>query len=264
MPTGQYLQMFKDLQDEYQNLIFDNVSSANMLKLKEKQLKKYGLTPGNLELTGTASIYNLKQGFENIALLSQTADSKGFITFKGTGPRSNTYKIHKDVLEAMFRTMSEGSSRITEQFAAAATKKVIGLPLSGKFPPLKELLQKAGVIEYAKQIDRGYFGSLQPLIEFTPSQKDIFRKTSLQKNSTDDVKSLRAKAKILLAGNLNTEVTRKNLGNKKYETKLKEILVDSKLLTKEEVAKMKKISLQDDVVDEAVLTKLLKYIDCSK
>ena len=259
MPTGQYLQMFKDLQDEYQNLIFDNVSSANMLKLKEKQLKKYGLTPGNLELTGTASIYNLKQGFENIALLSQTADSKGFITFKGAGPRSNTYKIHKDVLEAMFRTMSEGSSRITEQFAAAATKKVIGLPLSGKFPPLQELLQKAGVIEYSKQIE-----SSQPLIEFTPSQKDIFRKTSLQKNSTDDVKSLRAKAKILLAGNLNTEVTRKNLGNKKYETKLKEILVDSKLLTKEEAAKMKKISLRDDVVDEAVLTKLLKYIDCSK
>ena len=102
--------------------------------------------------------------------------------------------------------MSEGSSRITEQFAAAATKKVIGLPLSGKFPPLQELLQKAGVIEYSKQIE-----SSQPLIEFTPSQKDIFRKTSLQKNSTDDVKSLRAKAKILLAGNLNTEVTRKNL-----------------------------------------------------
>lgn len=260
MPTGKYLDMFKSIQKEYQNLIFDSATSEQMKKMKNAQLKKYGLTEGNLDLAGTASIYRLKKGFENIALISKAAGKDGFISIEPTnvkGRKADVYKIHKNVLEATFRTMSEGSSRIIEQFANIGTEKILGVPISRKFAPLEELLQKAGVIQYARQLE-----SKNQEFSFTKKQIDVFRESSLERNAIDNKKSLRAKAKILLSGNMNKEVTRKNLGNKAYESKLKDILLKGKILTKDEIKNMKSISLKNNIIDESVLQKVIKYTNC--
>tara|TARA_R100000781_G_scaffold14941_2_gene12310 strand:- start:7891 stop:11424 length:3534 start_codon:yes stop_codon:yes gene_type:complete len=261
MPTGKYLDMFKSLQKEYQDLIFNSVTSEQMKKMKNAQLKKYGLTEGNLDLAGAVSIYRLKKGFENIALISKAADKDGFISIEPTnvkGRKADVYKIHENVLEATFRTMSEGSSRIIEQFGNIETQNILGIPISKKFAPLEELLQKAGVIQYATQLE-----AKNQEFSFTKKQIDVFRESSLERNAIDNKKSLRAKAKILLAGNMNKEVTRKNLGNKAYESKLKDVLLKSKILTKDEINSMKSISLQDDIIDESVLQRLIKHTNCN-
>ena len=162
----------------------------------------------------------------------------------------------------MFRTMSEGSSRITEQFGKVVTggEPTTGVQFSqtsglGK-KALDNLYEKANIIKYAENLEN-------PDIKLKQQPKDIFKKEALSFNSSDNKKSGVAKVKILLAGSGNKEITRKNLGNKEYESNLKDILIQAKVLTKLEINKMKKISLQDDVIDSGVLQKLTEILDCS-
>ena len=51
------------------------------------------------------------------------------------------------------------------------------------------------------------------------------------------------------------------LGDAKYEKQLKSIL-KTYGMTDADIKKMKKISLEDDMVDEAILTRILNDMEC--
>tara|TARA_Y100000593_G_scaffold49271_1_gene92833 strand:+ start:4 stop:2871 length:2868 start_codon:yes stop_codon:yes gene_type:complete len=259
---------FKDLQklqNEYQKLIFDSKKSSQLEKMSDAQLKKYGLAKGALDYAEGISIYQLKKGYENLNNIAKNADKQGYIYFSKDGKiitdsKSKSVKmaIHKHVLEGLFRTFSETSARITDIVAKVDNKRKMPITDSGVFisKSLESLAKKTGFnIKSGAGLDDVDFNTLQT------KPGDKFKKSALTKNSADDINTLKAKAKILITGGRHGDFSRANLGNKKYESNLKLILKHYGM-TDMDIKKMKKISLDDDMVDEGVVSRILDDMEC--
>ena len=264
------------LQNEYQKLIFDSKTSAQLEKMSSAQLKKYDLAKNALEYSEGVSIYQMKKGYEKLNNIVKNADKQGYIYFSKDGKiitdlnkfetvkgkkvlnRSVKMQIHKNVLEGLFRTFSETSARITDIVAKVDNKRKMPVTDSGVFisKSLESLAKKVGLgIEVGKGLDEINLNTLKP------KPGDKFQKSSLAKNSADDINTLKAKAKILITGGRHGDFSRAKLGNKKYESNLKLILRHYGM-TDMDIKKMKKISLQDEMVDEGILTRILKDMEC--
>ena len=237
--------------------------------MTDAQLKKYNLSKDNLEEPEGISIYRLKKGFEKIELLKKASDKDGFIAFNSKGnlirdPKQLNYdiKIHEDVLEGMYRAFSEGSARVTEQFAKAGNLE--GVPVSGTF---KAIMPEAitSLISKLKLEDvSGAKGLIDMNIDknLKPLDVDPYNKASLSRNSNDTPKTLQAKIKILMVGGKSGDISRKALGKVKYEKNLKALLKSSGM-TNTDIKNMKSISLKDKSIDIGVLSKLAKKLDCN-
>ena len=233
--------------------------------MSSAQLKKYDLAKNALEYSEGVSIYQMKKGYEKLNNIVKNADKQGYIYFSKDGKiitdaKSKSVKmaIHKDVLEGLFRTFSETSARITDIVAKVDNKRKMPVTDSGVFisKSLESLAKKVGLgIEVGKGLDEINLNTLKP------KPGDKFQKSSLAKNSADDINTLKAKAKILITGGRHGDFSRAKLGNKKYESNLKLILRHYGM-TDMDIKKMKKISLQDEMVDEGILTRILKDMEC--
>ena len=253
------------LQNKYQKLIFNSKKSSQLEKMSDAQLKKYGLAKGALDYAEGISIYQLKKGYENLNNIAKNADKQGYIYFSKDGKiitdsKSKSVKmaIHKNVLEGLFRTFSETSARITDIVAKVDNKRKMPITDSGVFisKSLESLAKKTGFnIKSGAGLDDVDFNTLQT------KPGDKFKKSALTKNSADDINSLKAKAKILITGGRHGDFSRANLGNKKYESNLKLILKHYGM-TDMDIKKMKKISLDDDMVDEGVVSRILDDMEC--
>ena len=233
--------------------------------MSSAQLKKYDLAKNALEYSEGVSIYQMKKGYEKLNNVLKNADKQGYIYFSNDGKiitdiknKSVKMAIHKDVLEGLFRTFSETSARINDIVATVDNKRKIPVTDSGVFisKSLESLAKKVGLgIEVVKGLDEIDLNTLKP------KSGDKFQKSSLAKNSADDINTLKAKAKILITGGRHGDFSRAKLGNKKYESNLKLILRHYGM-TDMDIKKMKKISLQDEMVDEGILTRILKDMEC--
>ena len=268
-PVGKAKKDFKELQNEYQGLIFDGKTSKQLENMTDAQLEKYFLSKDNLEEPEGISIYRLKKGFEKIELLKRASDKDGFIAFNAKGdlitdPKQLNYdiKIHEDVLEGMYRAFSEGSARVTEQFAKAGNLEkvpVSGAPKAIMPEAINSLINKLNLDKVS-----GGKGLINLNIDekLKPLDVDPYGKASLSKNSEDNLKTLQAKVKILMVGGKSGNISRKALGKVKYEKNLKALL-KSAGMTDSDIKNMKRISLTDKSVDIGVLSRLAKKLDCN-
>ena len=91
--------------------------------------------------------------------------------------------------------------------------------------------------------------------------RDKLRKNALTKNSTDNLNTLKVKTRLVMTGGRFGDFSRMALGDAKYEKQLKSVL-KTYGMTDADIKKMKKISLEDDMVDEAILTRILNDMEC--
>tara|TARA_R100001509_G_scaffold163031_3_gene136352 strand:+ start:6 stop:1976 length:1971 start_codon:yes stop_codon:yes gene_type:complete len=259
---------YKKLAKEYFGLVFDKRTSSQLKQLADKkpgQLKKYFLEPKALEEDNVPTIYTLKKGFENIEKIKTAADKDGFINFTNKGDLSKdisevSYKIHKDVLEGAFKIHLETNARIGELFAK---KGRVDIPVSGKVKALqpdalKSLITK---LNLGATLDNPLKDVKLEEINIEYQSRDRLRKNSLTKNSTDNLNTLKVKARLVMTGGRFGDFSRMALGDAKYEKQLKSIL-KTYGMTDADIKKMKKISLEDDMVDEAILTRILNDMEC--
>ena len=249
----------------YQRLIFDGKTSVQLEKMSNAKLKKYGLSKNNLNYSEGISIYQLKKGYEKLDKIVKSADKKGYLYFndKGsiiTNPEDKSIKmsIHKDVLEGLFRTFSETSARVNDIVATTGNKKGVPVTDSGVFisRSLENLAKKMRLnIKDDTGLKSINFETL------TQEPKDKFKKSALTRNSFDNIKTLKSKARILITGGRHGDYSRANLGNRQYERNLK-IILKHYGMTDADIGKMKKISLDDNMVDEGILSRILEDMEC--
>tara|TARA_R110001592_G_scaffold104785_2_gene294806 strand:- start:1980 stop:5570 length:3591 start_codon:yes stop_codon:yes gene_type:complete len=259
---------YEKLAKEYFGLVFDKKTSSQLKQLADKkpgQLKKYFLEPKALEENNVPTIYTLKKGFENIEKIKTAADKDGFINFTNKGDLSKnisevSYKIHKDVLEGAFKIHLETNARIGELFAK---KGRVDIPVSGKvkalqFEALNSLISK---LNLGATLDNPLKDVKLKEINIEYQSKDKLRKNSLTKNSADNLNTLKVKTRLVVTGGRFGDFSRNALGNAKYEKQLKSIF-KTYGMTDTDIKKMKKISLEDNMVDEAILTRILNDMEC--
>tara|TARA_R100000995_G_scaffold84808_1_gene64954 strand:- start:3101 stop:6691 length:3591 start_codon:yes stop_codon:yes gene_type:complete len=259
---------YEKLAKEYFGLVFDKRTSSQLKQLADKkpgQLKKYFLEAKALEEDNVPTIYTLKKGFENIEKIKAAADKDGFINFTNKGDLSKnisevSYKIHKDVLEGAFKIHLETNARIGELFAK---KGRVDIPVSGKPMALKSeaLNSLISKLNLGATLDNPLKDVKLEEINIEYQSRDKLRKNSLTKNSTDNLNTLKVKARLVMTGGRFGDFSRMALGDAKYEKQLKSIL-KTYGMTDADIKKMKKISLEDDMVDEAILTRILNDMEC--
>jgi len=259
---------YEKLAKEYFGLVFDKRTSSQLKQLADKkpgQLKKYFLEPKALEEDNVPTIYTLKKGFENIEKIKAAADKDGFINFTNKGDLSKnisevSYKIHKDVLEGAFKIHLETNARIGELFAK---KGRVDIPVSGKPMALRSeaLNSLISKLNLGATLDNPLKDVKLEEINVEYQSRDKLRKNSLTKNSTDNLNTLKVKARLVMTGGRFGDFSRMALGDAKYEKQLKSVL-KTYGITDVDIKKMKKISLEDDMVDEAILTRILNDMEC--
>ena len=259
---------YKKLAKEYFGLVFDKRTSSQLKQLADKkpgQLKKYFLEPKALEEDNVPTIYTLKKGFENIEKIKTAADKDGFINFTNKGDLSKnisevSYKIHKDVLEGAFKIHLETNARIGELFAK---KGRADIPVSGKVKALQSeaLNSLISKLNLGATLDNPLKDVKLEEINIEYQSRDKLRKNSLTKNSTDNLNTLKVKTRLVMTGGRFGDFSRMALGDAKYEKQLKSVL-KTYGMTDADIKKMKKISLEDDMVDEAILTRILNDMEC--
>jgi hypothetical protein len=259
---------YEKLAKEYFGLVFDKRTSSQLKQLADKkpeQLKKYFLEPKALEEDNVPTIYTLKKGFENIEKIKTAADKDGFINFTNKGDLSKdisevSYKIHKDVLEGAFKIHLETNARIGELFAK---KGRVDIPVSGKVKALKPDALKSLItkLNLGATLDNPLKDVKLEEINIEYQSRDKLRKNSLTKNSTDNLNTLKVKTRLVMTGGRFGDFSRMALGDAKYEKQLKSVL-KTYGMTDADIKKMKKISLEDDMVDEAILTRILNDMEC--
>lgn len=260
---------YEKLAKEYFGLVFDKRTSSQLKQLADKkpgQLKKYFLEPKALEEDNVPTIYTLKKGFENIEKIKAAADKDGFINFTNKGDLSKdisevSYKIHKDVLEGAFKIHLETNARIGELFAK---KGRVDIPVSGKpialqSEALNSLIAK---LNLGATLDNPLKDVKLDEINIEYQSRDKLRKNSLTKNSADNLNTLKVKTRLVVTGGRFGDFSRNALGDAKYEKQLKSVLKVYGM-TDADIKKMKKISLEDDMVDEAILTRILNHMECN-
>ena len=72
---------------------------------------------------------------------------------------------------------------------------------------------------------------------------------------------MKVKTRLVVTGGRFGDFSRNALGNAKYEKQLKSIF-KTYGMTDTDIKKMKKISLEDNMVDEAILTRILNDMEC--
>ena len=248
--------------------MFDKRTSSQLKQLADKkpgQLKKYFLEAKALEEDNVPTIYTLKKGFENIEKIKAAADKDGFINFTNKGDLSKnisevSYKIHKDVLEGAFKIHLETNARIGELFAK---KGRVDIPVSGKPMALRSeaLNSLISKLNLGATLDNPLKDVKLEEINIEYQSRDKLRKNSLTKNSTDNLNTLKVKTRLVMTGGRFGDFSRMALGDAKYEKQLKSVL-KTYGMTDADIKKMKKISLEDDMVDEAILTRILNHMEC--
>ena len=259
---------YEKLAKEYFGLVFDKRTSSQLKQLADKkpgQLKKYFLEAKALEEDNVPTIYTLKKGFENIEKIKAAADKDGFINFTNKGDLSKnisevSYKIHKDVLEGAFKIHLETNARIGELFAK---KGRVDIPVSGKPMALRSeaLNNLISKLNLGATLDNPLKDVKLEEINIEYQSRDKLRKNSLTKNSTDNLNTLKVKTRLVMTGGRFGDFSRMALGDAKYEKQLKSVL-KTYGMTDADIKKMKKISLEDDMVDEAILTRILNHMEC--
>ena len=238
-----------------------------MAKNKSKtKLQKYNLIAESLEDENVSTIYSLKKGFERLEGFKKLADKDGFINFTDAGEITKDinkvkFKIHKDVLEGSFRINMETNSRINELFAGK--NEITKIPytkveVAFQSKALESLMTK---LNLGATLDNPLKDVKLEEINIEYQSRDKLRKNALTKNSTDNLNTLKVKTRLVMTGGRFGDFSRMALGDAKYEKQLKSVL-KTYGMTDADIKKMKKISLEDDMVDEAILTRILNDMEC--
>ena len=159
-----------------------------------------------------------------------------------------------------FKIHLETNARIGELFAK---KGRVDIPVSGKPMALKSeaLNSLISKLNLGATLDNPLKDVKLEEINIEYQSRDKLRKNSLTKNSTDNLNTLKVKARLVMTGGRFGDFSRMALGDAKYEKQLKSIL-KTYGMTDADIKKMKKISLEDDMVDEAILTRILNDMEC--
>ena len=261
---------YKQLMKEYFDKVYDKTTSKQieqMAKNKAKtKLQKYNLIAESLEDENVSTIYSLKKGFERLEGFKKLADKDGFINFTDAGEITKDinkvkFKIHKDVLEGSFRINMETNSRINELFAGK--NEITKIPytkveVAFQSKALESLMTK---LNLGATLDNPLKDVKLEEINIEYQSRDKLRKNALTKNSTDNLNTLKVKTRLVMTGGRFGDFSRMALGDAKYEKQLKSVL-KTYGMTDADIKKMKKISLEDDMVDEAILTRILNDMEC--
>ena len=279
---------YSKLLKEFQKVVFD---SKNSIKLEQmfknksfKQLKKYGISDVGLKDKTGVTVHQLKKGFERLTELKKLADSDDFISFttdgtvlrdvdlnSETAKKSISFRIHKDVLEGMFRTALEGSTRITELFAI--TKNFLNVPVTGT----PKSIQQKPIESLLRKIKFGVGSEIDDDLISLSGDKLVRPKNETNKltiSSDDSIDKLKQKASVLIKDKdfdapVKTGDEPVDRSNEKIRRGELNLLLRVSGLTKLEAAKvmdMKNIDikkmLNHPLVDEGVLNKITKNMEC--
>ena len=210
--------------------------NKGLTNLRNRNIKKFIDRSIRKDLFRSGFVPNAFMGI-NLPTTLGIASETGYSLF---GPEVDSFD--EDSLREIASTLTTTGGSLTKSQSKALESLMTKLNLGATlYNPLKDVKLEEINIEY--------------------QSRDKLRKNALTKNSTDNLNTLKVKTRLVMTGGRFGDFSRMALGDAKYEKQLKSVL-KTYGMTDADIKKMKKISLEDDMVDEAILTRILNHMEC--